>query len=95
MRYLYKAVDDYRYSLSGDRDTDWKLLVESALHRIAAHDLPAAPLNRAATKEVEYDLVRKLHGRGLSTPELKKEWNDRTGKSLDSYYRRRKELGLH
>jgi hypothetical protein len=42
----------------------------------------------------EYEVVRELHAQNLSRDALEAAWRDRTGKALDSYYRRKRELGL-
>ena len=94
LRYFFKGVEDYRCWKSGACETDWRVLVKSAMRRVAAEELPAAPLTRAGTKAAEYDVVRELHGQDLSRDALEAAWRERTGKEMDSYYRRRRELGL-
>lgn len=94
LRYFFKGLEDYRCWKSGVCETDWRVLVQSAMRRVAAEDLPPTPLTRAGTKAAEYEVVRELHGRNLSRAALAAAWGERTGKALDSYYRRKRELGL-
>lgn len=94
LRYFYKGIDDYRYCQAGGCGTDWRSLVESSIVRVEAAGLPAAPTTRAGTKAAEYDLVRGLHASGMDTDGQIADWEKRTGKSKDSYYRRKRELNL-
>jgi hypothetical protein len=94
LRYFFKGIQDYLCYKSGECEMDWRVLVESSMQRVAADDLPPTPLNRADTKAEEQDIVRQLHARRLAREVLAGEWNRRTGKAMDSYYRRRRELGL-
>jgi hypothetical protein len=94
LRHFFKGIEDYRCWKSGECETDWRVLVESGMRRVPAEALPPAPVTRAGTKAFEYEAVRDLHGRGLDRDELEREWRERTGKAMDSYYRRRRELGL-
>ena len=94
LRYFYKGLEDYRCWKAGDCEADWKILIQSSMHRVSAYDLPPAPATRAETKAAEQDVARELHERGLPRDELAREWRARTGKAMDSYYRRTRELGL-
>jgi hypothetical protein len=94
LRYFYKAIEDYRCWKSGACATEWRVLVKSAMRRVVAEELPPAPLTRAGTKATEYEVVRELHGQDLSREALGAAWREKTGKGMDSYYRRRRELGL-
>ena len=94
LRYFFRGVEDYRCWKSGECVTDWRILVRSSMRRVSADDLPAAPVTRAGTKASEYEVARELHARALPRPALEAEWRARTGKGMDSYYRRRRELGL-
>ncbi len=94
LRHFFKGIEDYRCWKSEECETDWRVLIESGMRRVPADELPPTPVTRAGMKAVEYEAVRDLHGRGLGREELEREWRERTGKAMDSYYRRRRELGL-
>jgi hypothetical protein len=94
LRYFFKGLEDYRFWKSGECKTDWQNLVRSSMRRVSADELPAAPTTRAGTKAAEYEIVRELHASGLGGEELEAEWRRRTGKAMDSYYRRKRELRL-
>lgn len=94
LRFFYKGLEDYRCWRDEKCETDWRMLITSAMKRVPADELPAAPVTRVGTKAAEYELVRKLHGQDLSRADLESAWRVETGKGMDSYYRRRRELGL-
>jgi hypothetical protein len=94
LRNFFKGLDDYRCWKSGECEMDWKALVKSGMRQVPAGELPPGPLTRAGTKSVEYEIVQKLHDQNLSREELEKKWREQTGKSMDSYYRRKREMGL-
>ena len=43
LRHFFKGIEDYRCWKSGVCETDWRVLVESAMHRVGADELPPAP----------------------------------------------------
>jgi hypothetical protein len=94
LRYFFKGIEDYRCWKSGGCKIDWRVLVRSGMQRVDASEVPPVPVTRAGKKAAEYEVVRELNTLDLSAPELEKEWAARTRKSMDTYYRRRRELGL-
>ncbi len=94
LRYFFKGLEDYRCWKSETCETDWRALVRSSMRRVHADELPLTPVTRVGTKTAEHEIVRELHGQQLARDVLEVEWRKRTGKEMDSYYRRKRELGL-
>lgn len=94
LRYFFKGIEDYRCWKSETCETDWRALVRSSMRRVHADELPLVPVTRAGTKTAEHEIVRELHARKLARDVLEVEWRKLTGKTMDSFYRRKRELGL-
>lgn len=94
LRHYFKGIEDYRCWKSETCESDWRILVRSSVRRVGADDLPPMPVSRSETKAAEHEIVRELHERRLARDILEIEWRQRTGKEMDSYYRRKRELRL-
>ena len=96
LRVLRKGWQDYRLAKHGKARRPWKELVASGLKKIIKPVTPMPGSSREATKQREQDLARQLFRR-FPEPAEKVErdlaWQAATGKSPDSLYRRRRELG--
>jgi hypothetical protein len=64
------------------------------MRRVARDELPPATVTRAGTKASEHEVVQKLYGRKQQPGALAAECPQGTGKAMDSYHRRKRELGL-
>lgn len=93
LRHFFKAVGDYEFWKSGGCRTHWRILVEASMRRLSS-PVPCTPLSRSETKAREQDIARELHSRQLPADELARAWEQQTGKSMDTYYRRKRELRL-
>ena len=93
LRSFFKATADYRFWRAGNCSTDWRTLVEASLRQWTSTPV-TTPLTRVESRENDEAIVRELHAQRLSKSELARIWKQRTGKSLDVYYRHRRKLRL-
>lgn len=94
LRSFYKSIADYRFWKAGNCATDWRILVEASMRQWTSAAPAAGAKTRAESRANDEAIVRELHARQLPKAELARVWKERTRKSLDTYYRRRRELRL-
>lgn len=95
LRAMNKAWQDFRLAKHGKARRPWKELVVSSLKTIVK---PAGPqqVSREATRECEQELARQLFTQFPQTadkPQRDRAWQTATGKSVDTLYRRFREVG--
>lgn len=94
LRFFYKAVADYRCWKAGECQSHWTTLVEASLTRVSLSALLPAPRTRAETRAREQKIARELHEKALPLDDLVRVWKERTGKSIDTFYRHRRAMRL-
>lgn len=94
LRAYFKGLNDYACWKSEECEVDWRELIKTSLNWFDPTELDPGPSTRLGTKELEYEIVQELAASGLDAKTAAEEWSKRTGKSVDSYYRRKRELRL-
>ena len=91
-----KAFPDYIQYRNRQAETHWKDLVRATLDErlISLQHTQAAPKTRQATKEAEYEIIRKLVAEHHGRRDRIDAWMKLTGKTERAYYRRAAEIGL-
>jgi hypothetical protein len=91
LRMLFEAFGDYQFWQDHHPPTDWRDLVRSSLHQVAASFGQLA--NRANTKEHEQAIAKELFERFPTDRERReKDWTAKTKKSPHTLYRRWREV---
>jgi hypothetical protein len=92
LRYMKKAWQDYRLDKHGLALRPWTDLVRSSLKRVVT---PEQAVGRSDRKAWEQERALDLFQKYPDDKRLRdEEWFRLTGKSSDSLYRRKRELGL-
>lgn len=94
VRHYYKAVADYCCWKAGKYRTNWKMLVEASMRRLAIPLGSGKPRTRAKTQTQEQEILRELHAKQLPAEELEAEWKNRTENSLETCCRHRPAMRL-
>lgn len=99
LRATGKAWQDFRLWKHGKAHREWRDLIVSGLKRIVVPQAPHTNSGgtRASTRRRELDLARELYERFPSAAdkvERDAAWASATGKSVDTLYRRRRQLTL-
>jgi hypothetical protein len=93
MRLLVNAFEDRLQWEAGEAGCHWQDLVASRVRERPTHFRRPVDVTPAAQRRAnELELVREL--RTLPRPERLRVWQERTGKSQASLYRRLAELGV-
>lgn len=96
LRALAKGWGDFRLAKHGKPHRPWRELVASGLKKVVAGGPALSPTDvRVATRRRELDLARELferHPAVSDKPARDAAWQEATGKSVDTLYRRHREL---
>jgi len=95
LRFMTRGFEDYRFDKSSKSRVGWRELFRTSLLKIVVIDASARAVTREEVNQNEQKIARDLLERFPGRKDKQKrgtEWMELTGKSLDTLYRRIRQL---
>jgi hypothetical protein len=91
LRVRQRAIEDYRLWKNGRSRLHWETLVNSTIKRIAVGGRGELSL-KGEEKLRESEIAERIYAQHQTTETRNEAWLKETGKSVDTFYRRLREL---